>query len=396
MTDTIPFIDLAAQQDRIRPKVDAAIARVLDHGGYVMGPEIAELERQLGDFAGSPQVLGCGSGTDALALPLMAWGLKAGDAVFCPSFTFVATAEVVAWLGATPVFVDVLPDTFNIDPVSLRQAIERVAREGRLSPKVVIAVDLFGQAADYPALREMCDEHGLKLVSDAAQGFGSTWQGQHSTRWADVVATSFFPAKPLGCYGDGGAILTGDEELADVMRSLRVHGMGEDRYDNVRIGMNGRLDTLQAAILIEKLAIFPEEIEVRNRVASRYDAGLGDVAEVPAVAPEAVFDLGPVHAEARKRPARSIRRGNEAGRRADGDLLPEAAAPPDRLPALPRKQRSPPRLRRPRRAGDLAADARLSRRGDAGPHRRRGTRGAQPDAFRSRLSPDDHSAPLSG
>ena len=288
MTDTIPFIDLAAQQDRIRPKIDAAIARVLDHGAYVMGPEIAELERRLGDFANAPHVLGCGSGTDALALPLMAWGLKAGDAVFCPSFTFVATAEVVAWLGATPVFVDVLPDTFNMDPESLRQAIERVAREGRLSPKAVIAVDLFGQAAEYAAIRAICDEHGLKLVSDAAQGFGSTWQSEHSTRWADVVATSFFPAKPLGCYGDGGAILTGDEELAHVIRSLRVHGMGEDRYDNVRIGMNGRLDTLQAAILIEKLAVFPEEIEVRNRVASRYDAGLGDVAEVPAVAQGAV------------------------------------------------------------------------------------------------------------
>jgi dTDP-4-amino-4,6-dideoxygalactose transaminase len=283
MSDTISFIDLAAQQARILPRIEAAISRVLAHGGYIMGPEIAELERQLSAFANMRETVSCASGTDALVLPLMAWGIKPGDAVFCPSFTFAATAEIVAWLGATPVFVDVLPETFNMDPAGLRRAIGQVRQDALLTPRVVIAVDLFGQAADYPALREICDEHGLKLVSDAAQGFGATLDGQMSGAWADVVATSFFPAKPLGCYGDGGAVLTNDVELSSIMRSLRVHGKGEDKYDNVRIGMNGRLDTIQAAILIEKLAIFPDEIEARERVAQRYADGLGIVTKVPFV-----------------------------------------------------------------------------------------------------------------
>ena len=284
----IAFIDLAAQQALIRDKVDAAIARVLDHGQYVMGPEIAELERQLSEFGRIGHTIACASGTDALALPMMAWSLRPGDAVFLPSFTFPATGEVVAWLGATPVFVDVLPDTFCVDPASLTRAIEGVVAEGKLTPRAIIAVDLFGQQADYPALRAIADEHGLKLVSDAAQGFGSTREGETAAKWADVVATSFFPAKPLGCYGDGGAVQAHDDELDAVMRSLRVHGASpDDRYDIVRIGMNGRMDTIQAAILIEKLALFPDEIECRNAVAARYTEALAGAVEVPGV-PEGV------------------------------------------------------------------------------------------------------------
>ena len=286
MTDApIAFIDLAAQQRRIRDRVDQAIGRVLDHGRYVMGPEIETFEGDLARFAGLPHALACASGTDALALPLMAWGLRPGDAVFCPSHTFVATAEVIAWLGASPVFIDVLPDTHCMDPASLERAIEAVVKEGRLTPRAVIAVDLFGQMADYPAIRPICDAYGLKLISDAAQGFGSTRDGEHSGHWADVVATSFFPAKPLGCYGDGGATLVHDPELDETLRSLRNHGANAgDRYDNIRIGMNGRMDTIQAAILIEKLAIFPDEIERRNAVADRYAAELADIVAVPRVA----------------------------------------------------------------------------------------------------------------
>lgn len=281
----IAFIDLAAQQARIRDRIDAAIARVLDHGAYVMGPEIAALERGLAEFANQPHAVACSSGTDALALPLMAWGIRPGTAVFCPSFTFAATGEVVAWLGATPVFVDVDPVTYCMDPASLERAIAEVKADGALTPGVVIAVDLFGHAADYPAIRSICDAHGMRLISDAAQGFGSTLRGRHSGEWADVVATSFFPAKPLGCYGDGGAMLTSDAELDASLRSLRNHGAsGEDRYDNVAVGMNGRLDTIQAAVLIEKLAIFADEIEARNRVAARYAAALADVVTVPTVA----------------------------------------------------------------------------------------------------------------
>ncbi|MDA8870300.1 DegT/DnrJ/EryC1/StrS aminotransferase family protein [Rhizobiaceae bacterium] len=283
MSNNIAFIDLAAQQARLKPKIDAAIATVLDHGGYIMGPEVGAFEDQLGAFAGLSQSIGCASGTDALALPLMAWGLRPGDAVLCPAFTFASTAEVVAWLGAVPVFVDIEADTFNIDPAGLRRAIEQVKREGELTPRVVIAVDLFGQAANYAEIRAICDEHDLKLISDAAQGFGATIDGEQSGKWADCVATSFFPAKPLGCYGDGGAVLTDDEELADIIRSLRVHGKGTDKYDNVRVGMNGRLDTLQAAILIEKLAVFGEEIVSRNRLADRYREGLADVVVTPFV-----------------------------------------------------------------------------------------------------------------
>ncbi|MBO9546153.1 DegT/DnrJ/EryC1/StrS aminotransferase family protein [Caulobacter sp.] len=293
---SMPFIDLAAQQRRIRDKIDAAIAKVLDSGAYVMGPQVREFEAKLAEFGQAKLALSCANGTDAIALPLMAWGVGKGDAVFCPSFTFAATPEVVPWVDATPVFVDVLPDTYNLDPAKLEAAIAGVKAEGKLTPKVVIAVDLFGQPADYPAIKAICDREGLKLISDSAQGFGCTLNGQHPLHWADVATTSFFPAKPLGCYGDGGAVLTNDATLWDLMDSYRVHGkaVGPDlegktfdhdpKYLNTRIGMNSRLDTIQAAILIEKLAIFAEEIALRQVVADRYAQGLkGAVLSTPGV-----------------------------------------------------------------------------------------------------------------
>ena len=294
---TIAFIDLAAQQSRIKPALDAAIARVLAHGAYVMGPEVGALERALAEFSGAKFGVSCANGTDAIALPLMAWDIGAGDAVFCPSFTFAATAEVVPWTLAEPVFVDILPDTYNLDPQKLEAAIVAVKAEGRLTPKAVIAVDLFGQPADYPAISAICQRHGLKLIADSAQGFGCTLNGQHPGHWADVTTTSFFPAKPLGCYGDGGAVLTDDDDLAQEMDSLRVHGKvvakdlkdgqtfdHDPKYLAMRIGMNSRLDTIQAAVLIEKLNVFADEIGWRNTIADRYNAGLAPhVARVPTV-----------------------------------------------------------------------------------------------------------------
>lgn len=292
---SIAFIDLAAQQARLRPRIDAAIARVLDHGGYVMGPEVKAFETALAAFGQADLALSCANGTDAIALPLMAWEIGAGDAVFCPSFTFAATAEVVPWTDAEPVFVDILPDTYNMDPARLTQAIEAVKAEGRLAPKAIIAVDLFGQPADYPKLAEIARAHGLKLIADSAQGFGCTLNGQHPLHWADVATTSFFPAKPLGAYGDGGAVLTDDPALFERMDSLRIHGKAvasdlqgreldyDPKYLNMRVGMNSRLDTLQAAILLEKLTIFAEEIELRQAVADRYAQGLAGVVKTPVV-----------------------------------------------------------------------------------------------------------------
>ncbi len=284
----ISFIDLATQRDRIRPRVEARLARIMDQGSFILGPDVAELERGLSEFGGLSQTVTCASGTDALLMPLMAWNIGRGDAVFVPSFTFAATAEVVGLAGATPVFVDVLPDTFNMDPASLRRAVEEVSREGSLNPRAVIAVDLFGQIADYPAIRAIADEFGLKLVSDAAQGFGSTLDGRMAGAWADVVATSFYPAKPLGCYGDGGAIQTDDADLAALLRSIRVHGSGSDKYDNVRLGLTSRLDTFQAAVLVEKLALFPEEIEARMRIAARYAERLGNLVQPQRIADDIV------------------------------------------------------------------------------------------------------------
>jgi len=280
----IPFIDLQAQRARIADKIDAAIARVLAHGQFIFGPEVKAFESQLAAFGQAKHCIGNANGTDALVLPLWAWGVSAGDAVFCPSFTFAATAEIVPWTGATPVFVDVLPDTYNMDPASLEAAIQGVKREGKLNPRAVIAVDLFGQPADYPKLSAIAQKHDLKLIADSAQGFGCTLNGEHPMHWADVQTTSFFPAKPLGCYGDGGATLTNDDADNVMMRSIAFHGAsGDDKYNCARIGMNSRLDTIQAAILIEKLTIFAEEIRMRNQIADRYEQMLSNLVRTPRV-----------------------------------------------------------------------------------------------------------------
>jgi dTDP-4-amino-4,6-dideoxygalactose transaminase len=280
----IPFIDIAAQRRRLGRSVDDAIARVLGHCQFILGPEVRALEAELAAFCGARHAVSCASGTDALVLVLMALGVGPGDAVICPSFTFTATAEVVALVGATPVFADVEEASFNLDAESLRRACA-TARELGLRPRAVIPVDLFGQPADYGRITSIAEAEGLFVLDDAAQSFGATYKNRRIGALAPATATSFFPAKPLGCYGDGGAVLTDDAELAQVMRSVRVHGEGRDKYDCVRIGLNGRLDTIQAAVLLEKLKIFPEEIVARERVARRYSAGLADVAVVPKLAP---------------------------------------------------------------------------------------------------------------
>jgi dTDP-4-amino-4,6-dideoxygalactose transaminase len=280
----IPFIDVAAQRRRLGRSVDEAIARVLGHCQFILGPEVRALEAALAAFCGARHAVSCASGTDALVMVLMAAGVGPGDAVICPSFTFTATAEVVALVGATPVFADVEEASFNLDPESLRAACA-TARALGLRPKAVIPVDLYGQPADYDRIMPIAEAESLFVLDDAAQAFGATYKNRRVGALAPATATSFFPAKPLGCYGDGGAVLTDDEELADVLRSLRVHGEGSGKYDCVRIGLNGRLDTIQAAVLIEKLRIFPEEIVARERIARRYSAGLAGVASVPKLAP---------------------------------------------------------------------------------------------------------------
>ena len=276
----LPFIDVAAQRRRLGSRIDDAIARVVNHCQFINGPEVHELERDLSAFCGAKHSIGVSSGTDALVLILMAFGVGKGDAVFCPAFTFSATAESVALVGATPVFVDVLEATFNLDPASLERGIA-TAKRLELTPRAVMVVDLFGLPADYDAIGRIAQKHDLKVIDDAAQSFGATYRNRKVGMLGDITATSFFPAKPLGCYGDGGAVFTDDDDLAALILSLRNHGAGEDRYDNVRIGMNGRLDTIQAAVLIEKLKIFADEIETRDRVAKRYNELLADIATVP-------------------------------------------------------------------------------------------------------------------
>ena len=276
----IPFIDLAAQRKRMGSLIDTAVTNVLDHGQYIMGPEVAELETRLAAFSGAEYAVSCASGTDALALVLMALELKPGDAVYVPAFTFVASAEVVAWFGAQVVFVDVDRESFNICPESLKAAIGQSLGEG-LRPRAIIAVDLFGQPADYSALHVIAREHDLFVLADAAQSFGAAQDNRRTGVLGHATTTSFFPAKPLGCYGDGGAVFTDDAAMYEVLCSLRNHGQGADRYDNIRIGMNGRLDTIQAAILLQKLTIFEDELVARHRVADRYSAALEDVADVP-------------------------------------------------------------------------------------------------------------------
>jgi len=278
----IAFIDLKVQRARLGKAVDEAVLRVVNHGRYIMGPEVGELEQALAGFCGAGHAIGCSSGTDALLLALMAWDVGPGDAVFVPAFTFAASAEVVALLGATPVFTDVRRDTFNLDIDSLKTAISHATDLG-LRPRVIMPVGLFGQPADFDAIAQVASEHDLLVLDDAAQSFGASYKGRKVGTLGDATATSFFPAKPLGCYGDGGAVFTDDEAMAERMRSIRVHGKGEHKYDNARIGLNARLDTIQAAILLEKLKIFPDELEARQTVAARYHAGLEGAVQTPNV-----------------------------------------------------------------------------------------------------------------
>lgn len=280
----IQFIDLAAQQARIRENLDRRIAAVLDHGKYIMGPEIKELESKLADYVGVQHCISCGNGTDALLMGLMANEVGPGDAIFTTPFTFIATAEVIALLGARPVFVDIDPVTYNIDPKALAEAIECYASpQSEFKPKGIIPVDLFGQPADYDEINAIAKQYGMAVWQDAAQSFGATYKGSKTCSHGDVAGTSFFPAKPLGCYGDGGAIFTNDDSIAEKLRSIRVHGQGGHKYDNVRIGINGRMDTMQAAVVLEKLTIFDEEIELRDEVAARYSKALAGKYIVPQV-----------------------------------------------------------------------------------------------------------------
>ena len=284
LADPVPFIDIGAQRRRLGQSIDDAVGRVLTHCQFINGPEVTQLEAELAAYSGARHVVTCASGTDALLMVLMAKDVGRGDAVLCPSFTFCATGEAVALTGATPVFVDVDEATFNMDPNSLKRGIATAKKVG-LKPRAVIPVDLFGQSADHDAIGRIAEAEGLFVLDDAAQGFGASYQGRRLGTLGLATATSFFPAKPLGCFGDGGAIFTDDDELAATLRSIRVHGQGSDKYDNVRLGLTGRLDTMQAAILIEKLKIFEDEIAARNQVAERYARGLGNVVTVPRLAP---------------------------------------------------------------------------------------------------------------
>ena len=283
VAENIPFIDIASQRRRLGSAIDQAVKRVFDHGQFISGPEVAQFEAELAAYTGAKFVVTCSSGTDALQMVLLAKGIGPGDAVICPSFTFCATGEVVALRGASPVFVDVDDQTYNIDPTSLMKGIS-LARKLGLRPKAIIPVDLFGLPADHHAIQEIARAEGLFILDDAAQSFGATYRGQKLGTFGFATATSFFPAKPLGCFGDGGAVFTDDTEFAATLRSVRVHGQGDHKYDNVRLGMTARLDTMQAAILIEKLRIFDDEVRARNVVANRYSSALADVVTVPRVA----------------------------------------------------------------------------------------------------------------
>ncbi|MBT3332439.1 MAG: DegT/DnrJ/EryC1/StrS family aminotransferase [Rhodospirillaceae bacterium] len=281
----IPFVDLAEQQRRIRADLDRRIAKVLDHGGYILGPEVTELEGALAAIAGCRHAITVSSGTDALLMLLMAKGIGPGDGVFLPSFTFTATAEVVLQCGASPIFVEVDAQTFNMDPECLADAIAETERQGQLRAAAVMPVDLFGQPADYQAINKLAGAHGLFVLGDAAQSFGASYQNRAVGSVAEATATSFYPAKPLGCYGDGGAIFTDDDELAATCISLRAHGQGEGRYDIVRLGLNARMDTLQAAVLLSKLTIFEDEIQRRREVAEHYNKCLTGLVETPVQLP---------------------------------------------------------------------------------------------------------------
>jgi len=281
------FIDLKTQYARLKSDIDNRIAAVLDRQAFIQGPEVRELEAALAEFSGAAHVVSCANGTDALQLALMALEIGPGDAVFVPSFTYTATAEVILLLGASPIFVDVDADTFNVDFDSIEAAIGKVRAEGKLRPAALLTVDLFGQPVDYERARALADEHGLAFISDAAQGFGADFHGKRiGSALADITTTSFFPAKPLGCYGDGGAIFTDNGEHAEIIRSICLHGKGTAKYDVVRVGVNSRLDTLQAAILLPKLAVFPDELDRRHEVASSYIERLRDHVATPLAPPQ--------------------------------------------------------------------------------------------------------------
>lgn len=286
-TPAIEFIDLKAQRQHIGQAMEDAILKVVRDGSYILGPEVQQFETGLAAFCGAKHAIGVANGTDALILVLEALGIGPGDAVICPSFTFAATAEVVAWMGATPVFAEIDEATYNIDPKGLAAALD-TAKKHKLKPRALITVDLFGQACDYEPIEAFCKQNDLVLIADSAQGYGARYKGRVAGAIGDFATTSFFPAKPLGCYGDGGAILTDSDEHTALLLSLRFHGKGSYKYDNVRIGVNSRLDTLQAAVLIEKLKIYAEEIEKRQLVAQRYTEALKDLVTTPYVMPDCV------------------------------------------------------------------------------------------------------------
>ncbi len=281
---TIPFIDLQTQYKKHQAEIQASINAVLEHGRYIMGPEIARLESELQIFTGVEHAIACGSGTDALLLALMSAGVGKGDAIYTTPYTFFATAEVISLVGATPVFVDVDPTTYNIDPIALVKSITQTTDTGKLKPKGIIPVDLFGQPADYDSINTLAAEHDLFVIQDAAQSFGATYKGDRTCSNTPLAATSFFPAKPLGCYGDGGAVFTNDADVARTLKSIRVHGEGQDKYDNIRLGLNARMDSIQAAVLIEKMKFYETEIELRQRVANRYSELLKNHVNTPVIA----------------------------------------------------------------------------------------------------------------
>lgn len=280
---TMQFRDLKRQYQALKADIDAAVLDAVASGAYIMGPQVKELEQQLADYVGTRHCVTCANGTEAMTLALKAWGIKEGDAVFVPDFTFFSTGEVVSAEGATPVFVDVDRESFNIDPTDLENKIEATIKEGELIPKVIITVDLFGLPADYPAIRRIADNYGLLILEDGAQGFGGSLNGKRNCSFGDISTTSFFPSKPLGCYGDGGACFTDREEWAALMDSYRMHGKGNSKYESVRIGMNSRLDTIQASILQVKLRFFDEELVAVNRAAAEYTSRLSDIVDPPVV-----------------------------------------------------------------------------------------------------------------
>lgn len=279
------FKDLRTQYIRHKEAIDSAVMRDMEEGQFIGGEPVSRLEKNLADYVGVKHCISCANGTDALLLALMAWGVGENDAVFVPDFTFFSTAEVVPWVNAVPIFVDIDADTLNMSPQALEEAVAKVIKEGRLRPRAVIAVDLFGQPAEYEEIRQITESHGLLLLEDAAQGFGGRIGEKKACSFGDISTTSFFPVKPLGCYGDGGAVFTDNDEWAALIRSYKVHGKGSDKYDNVRIGMNSRLDTIQASVLLEKLAFFDGELEEADRAAAVYTELLQGKVKTPVILP---------------------------------------------------------------------------------------------------------------